>query len=145
MVILASDVPCSSPSLFGSILTIHLLHLLVTVRHSNSLTHSLSLLSRAGFTHMVLCFLFLRAFWLEDFFLSRDRHSFVSSRMAQREWGCCVLAINDYAFTNVRRAGKNCLLVRIWVQKSTVVARQGFAINQSLTSCISNPVKILWP
>ena len=63
------------------------------------------------------------------FFLSRDRHSFVSSRMAQREWGCCVLAVNDYAFTNVRRAGKNCLLVRIWVQKSTVVTRQGFAIN----------------
>lgn len=36
MVIFASDVPRSSHSPFGSILTLHLLHLLSTVRHSNS-------------------------------------------------------------------------------------------------------------
>jgi len=70
MVVFASNVPRSSYSPFGSILTLHLLHLLSTVRHSNSLTYSLSSLSWAGFTHMVLCFLFLRAFWLEDFFLA---------------------------------------------------------------------------
>ncbi|OCL03846.1 hypothetical protein AOQ84DRAFT_136267 [Glonium stellatum] len=93
---------------------------------------------------MVLCFFFLRAFWLDDPFLAET--GTVLLHPGWRSANGVVVFLHSMIMLSLTLGGLR--MIVFWcgrVQKSTVVTRQGFAINQSLTLDAFNQVRILWP